>query len=87
VALRDGLSHGLYNPEGRLEKNQNMSRLPDRIRKSLKNEAVEWDVSISKESPEKIIRLIDKAEAFVARRPPRLPVCLRFVWILSTFLY
>jgi hypothetical protein len=54
-----------------------MSRLPDRIRKGLKNEAIEWDASISKESSEKVVDLIDKAEAFVARRPPRLPVCLR----------
>ncbi len=68
---------GFGNPENLLEESQSMSRLQGRIKKSLKKEAVEWDASVSKESPERIASLLDKAEVFVARRPPKQPVCLR----------
>jgi len=75
--MRDRICHVPHDPESLLEENQSMSRLPDRIRKGLKKEAVEWDASISKESSEKVADLLDTAEVFVARRPPRQPVCLR----------
>jgi len=54
-----------------------MSKLPENIRKRLKAEARAWDASIAKEKPEKVMKLLDKAEAFVARRPARQPVSLR----------
>ena len=75
--MRDRISHGPHDPKSLLEEDQSVSRLPGRIRKGLKKEAVEWDASISKESPEKVVDLLDTSEVFVARRLPRQPVCLR----------
>lgn len=54
-----------------------MIKLPEKIRKKLKEEALEWDASIANETPEKVEELIDEAEPFVSNRPPRRPVCLR----------
>jgi len=54
-----------------------MSKLPDKIKKQLKKEGAKRDVSIARESSKKIAGLMDDAEVFVARRPPRKPVCLR----------
>jgi predicted DNA binding CopG/RHH family protein len=54
-----------------------MSKLPQRIRTKLKREAQAWDSSIVKERPEEVSRLLDKADFFVAHRPPRQPVSLR----------
>ena len=51
--------------------------LPEKIRKRLKEEAQVWDAAIANEEPEKVEKLLDSAEPFVATRPPRLPVSLR----------
>jgi predicted DNA binding CopG/RHH family protein len=54
-----------------------MTRLPKRIRAKLKKEAQAWDFSITKERPEEVSKLIEKADLFVAYRPPRQPVSVR----------
>jgi predicted DNA binding CopG/RHH family protein len=54
-----------------------MSKLPEKIKKKLKEEARSWDASISDEKPEKIQEHLEKAEPFLATRPPRQPVSLR----------
>jgi hypothetical protein len=54
-----------------------MSKLPARIRKRLRKEAVSWDTSIAHEDPQKAEELLEKAELFVADRLPRQPVSLR----------
>lgn len=54
-----------------------MSKLPQRIKMKLKREAQEWDYSIDKEKPEEVSGLLDKAEFFIAHRPPRQPVSVR----------
>ena len=54
-----------------------MSRLPKEIRNNLKEEAKEWDITITGESPEQIQKLLDKADTFKVPRPARQPVSLR----------
>ena len=54
-----------------------MSKLPEKIKKKLKEEARSWDASIADEKPEKIQENLEKAEPFLATRPPRQPVSLR----------
>jgi len=54
-----------------------MKKLPKRIKTGLKKEAQAWDSSIAKERPEEVSGFLDKAEFFVARRPPRQPVSVR----------
>ncbi len=54
-----------------------MSKLPAKNRKRLKNEAETWDTSIAHENPKKVGELLEKAELFLANRPPRQPVSLR----------
>ena len=54
-----------------------MSKLPNKIRKRLNKEAVEWEISIAKENNHQIQELLDQAEVFNASRPARLPVSLR----------
>jgi len=54
-----------------------MKKLPKRIKIGLKREAQTWDSSISREKPEGVSRLLDKAEFFVAHRPPKQPVSVR----------
>ncbi len=54
-----------------------MKKLPKRIKMGLKREAQAWDSSSAQEKPEEVSRLLDKAEFFVARRPPRQPVSVR----------
>jgi len=54
-----------------------MSKLPRRIRASLKREAQAWDSSIAKERPEGTAGLFEKTDLFVAYRPPRQPVSVR----------
>jgi len=75
--MRDRISHVSFNSEGLFEESQEMSKLPERIRKQLKKEGAKWDTSIAGESTKKVDRLLSDAEVFVARRPPRKPVCLR----------
>ena len=54
-----------------------MSRLPKKIRNSLKKEAIQWETDISGETPEQIQELLDDAEPFKVPRPARQPVSLR----------
>ncbi len=54
-----------------------MSKLPLRIRVKLKKEARAWDSSVGGKKGEEISQLIDKAELFIAQRPPRQPVSVR----------
>jgi len=54
-----------------------MKKIPSKIKKRLKSEAKAWDASISQEKPEEVSRLIDKADLFIAYRPPRQPVSVR----------
>jgi hypothetical protein len=59
------------------QKGQSMSKLPKTIRTALSKEARDWDRSIAKESPTKVMQLIEAAEPFEISRPPRQPVSLR----------
>lgn len=54
-----------------------MSRIPEKTRKDLKQEAVRWEKEISRETPEQIQGLLNDAEPFQVPRPPRQPVSLR----------
>jgi len=54
-----------------------MSKLPEKIRRKLKDEARAWDASITKEKPHRVVELLNQAEPFIATRPPRQPVSLR----------
>jgi len=54
-----------------------MKKIPSKIKKKLKSEGKVWDSSISQEKPEEVSRLIEKADLFVAYRPPRQPVSVR----------
>lgn len=54
-----------------------MIRLPKEIRKNLREEAKEWDITIAKESAKGVQELLNKAEPFKAPRPARQPVSLR----------
>ena len=54
-----------------------MSKLPVKLRTRLKKEAFAWDASLSEETSEKVEKLLERAEAFRADRPPRQPVSLR----------
>jgi predicted DNA binding CopG/RHH family protein len=65
------------NAENIFEENQKMSKLPRKIRIRLKGEAQAWDSSIAEEKPEEVSRLLEKAELFLAQRPPRQPVSVR----------
>jgi predicted DNA binding CopG/RHH family protein len=54
-----------------------MKKIPQKIRKKLKSEAKLWDASIPQVKPEEVAKLIEKADLFVAYRPPRQPVSVR----------
>ncbi|MBW1852466.1 MAG: hypothetical protein JRJ15_13790 [Deltaproteobacteria bacterium] len=54
-----------------------MSKLPKKIRNSLKKEAMKWDSTISGESPERVQEFLNEAEPFKVPRPARQPVSLR----------
>ncbi len=56
-----------------------MIKVPEKIREKLGNEARNWDEGISREKPERVAELLESAEVFRARRPPRQPVCLRVI--------
>jgi hypothetical protein len=56
--------------------NQEVSRLPKKIRNRLSTEAEEWVAAIRSESPAKVQELLDEAEPFEIQRPPRQPVSL-----------
>ena len=54
-----------------------MSKLPNKMRKSLKKEAEELDRLIADESSEHVEKLLDSAEGFTIPRPARRPVSIR----------
>ena len=54
-----------------------MSKLPQKIRDDLKEEASLWDAEISQESSEQIQELLNDADLFKVQRPARQPVSLR----------
>jgi len=54
-----------------------MKKIPTKIKRKLKSEAKAWDSLISQEKPEEVPKLIEKADLFVAYRPPRQPVSVR----------
>ena len=54
-----------------------MKKIPPKIKQKLKSEARAWDSSISKENPEEVSKLIERADLFVVSRPPRQPVSVR----------
>jgi hypothetical protein len=54
-----------------------MSKLPQKTRKNLKEEALYWDTRISQETPVQTIKLLEEAEPFVAPRSARQPVSIR----------
>ena len=54
-----------------------MSKLPKKIRNRLKKEAKEWDITIDRESPEQVQKLLDEAKPFKVPRPARQPVSIR----------
>jgi predicted DNA binding CopG/RHH family protein len=54
-----------------------MNKLPEKIKKKLKEEARSWDASIANEKLEKTQEILEKAELFLTTRPPRQPVSLR----------
>jgi len=54
-----------------------MTRIPKKIRNSLKEEAREWDTAIAGERVEDVQKLLDEAEPFEVPRPARQPVSLR----------
>ena len=54
-----------------------MKKIPQKIKKKLKSEARAWDSSIAQEKPEEVCKLIERADLFVASRPPRQPVSVR----------
>jgi len=48
-----------------------MNRLPNEIKRDLKEEAKEWDRTIAEESPEHVQKMLDQAESFKIPRPAR----------------
>jgi predicted DNA binding CopG/RHH family protein len=77
MALRHCISDVSLDSESLSREDQKMTKIPEKIRKRLGNEARNWDESISRENPERVEELLESAEVFRARRPPRQPVCLR----------
>ncbi len=54
-----------------------MSKIPNKIRKGLSEEARKWDSSIAGEKPQRVAALMEKAESFKVSRPARQPVSVR----------
>jgi hypothetical protein len=77
MALRNGFPHVEHHPKGLFQEGKEMSRIPEKTRKDLKQEAVRWEKEISRETPEQIQGLLNDAERFQVPRPPRQPVSLR----------
>ncbi len=53
------------------------SRLPDKIIRRLRKEAVTWDRAMVRKSEGRVIAQLEKAEVFRLSRPPREPVSVR----------
>jgi predicted DNA binding CopG/RHH family protein len=71
------IPHVTIHTESIFKENQNMKKIPQKFKKKLKGEAKAWDSSISEEKPEEVTKLIERADLFVAYRPPRQPVSVR----------
>ena len=69
--------HVPCDPKTLFEESKEMSKLPAKLRNRLKKEAFTWEASLSEERPEKVDKLLERAEVFQANRPPRQPVSLR----------
>ncbi len=54
-----------------------MSKLPEQIRQTLKEEVYQWEDAARKETPEQIEEMLEEAEPFHATRLPRRPVSVR----------
>lgn len=77
MAVRHRISNVPLDAESLSAEDQEMSKIPERIRKRLVKEARVWDEVLASESPGRAEELLQDAEIFRARRPPRQPVCLR----------
>lgn len=55
----------------------NKTRLPEKLKKSLKTEALEWEKRAWKETEEAVSKRMESAEYFNVLRPPRRPVSVR----------
>ncbi len=58
-------------------KGLNMTRLPEKLRKSLNTEALEWEEKSRWETEESVSKDMERAEVFNIPRPPRQPVSVR----------
>jgi predicted DNA binding CopG/RHH family protein len=77
MEMCDSVSDVAYHSKSIFGENQEVRKLPEKIRKKLKREARAWDASIAHERREEIQENLNKAEPFFATRPPRRPVSLR----------
>ena len=55
----------------------NNTGLPEKLRKSLKTEALEWEKEARRETDGEVGGRLEKAELFSVPRPPRRPVSVR----------
>jgi len=55
----------------------NKTSLPEKLRKSLKTEALEWEKKARRETDEEDGKRMESAEFFSVPRPPRRPVSVR----------
>ena len=60
-----------------LHTEQEMSKLPKKIKRELNKEASYWDTRIARETSVQVNKLLEEAELFMAQRPARQPVSLR----------
>ncbi len=77
MEMRYGISHVTIHPKNLFETDKEMSKLPKKIRKNLKEEASYWDSRIGREDSAQAAKLLEEAEPFVTQRPVRQPVSLR----------
>jgi hypothetical protein len=75
--MRNSFSYGPLNQKGLFETDQEMSKLPRKIKKKLDQEASYWDTQIARENAAQLNNLLEEAEPFMAQRPARQPVSLR----------
>ena len=77
LEMRYSISHVTVHPKNLFETDKKMSKLPKKIRKNLKEEALYWDSRIAREASAQAAKLLEEAEPFVTQRPVRQPVSLR----------
>ena len=77
------MCHGIQNEsrckEGIYETGEkmNIKSLPEKMRKDLEVEALEWEENARRETEEAISKEIEGSELFSVPRPPRRPVSVR----------